>query len=172
MSFTNERELAAAFSAYKELERALKEDGELPAGFSEDLSGVEVRVKIPQGTRVYREIGKNGDGTILKKATQNLYGWTVWAFLLKKINGLNVVRGNRVKDLIRYAWKQAILNPSTRVEESLRDIDPELAEYVEDLKRIDGPLREEKTPRKIEHVNSRKGGKYNKPEHETDIKVA
>jgi hypothetical protein len=77
-----------------------------------------------------------------------------------------------VKDLIRYAWKQAILNPSTRVEESLRDIDPELAEYVEDLKRIDGPLREEKTPRKIEHVNSRKGGKYNKPEHETDIKVA
>ena len=66
MSFTNERERAAAFAAYKELERALKEDGELPAGFSEDLSGVEVRVKIPQGTRVYREIGKNGVEKIIQ----------------------------------------------------------------------------------------------------------
>ena len=72
--FPNLQSKAAAYAAYKELERMLKADGDLPPGFSQDVSGVSIEITIPNGTTISRDVGLKGDGKIWKKATQNLYG--------------------------------------------------------------------------------------------------
>lgn len=148
--FRNNRQRAIAYAAFKELERMLKEDGELPPGFAEPLTGETITIKLPPGLSVYREPGKNGDGIIQKKATQDLYGYGVWACFLMKLKAFK--QHNVVMQIIREAWAEAMRTPATNVETELDKIDPELAKFVKELKERPGPMRDEQTPRKVERL--------------------
>lgn len=145
MVFASDRQRAVAYAVYKELEKKLKADGELPPGCDYDLSGEQLTVTLPALTRVSRNIGQ-GNGIIRKKATQNLYGYHVWALFiarLKKFNQWNVIKGILIE-----VWREALAS-STKVADELQDIDPELAEIAKALQEENGPMREEPTPRLV-----------------------
>ena len=59
---------AVLYAAQKEIERMLKDDGDLPVGFAIDVSGMKLELTFPPGTVVNRDAGPNGDGMIEKKA--------------------------------------------------------------------------------------------------------
>lgn len=139
-------ERASLYAAYKLIEGALKEDGELPPGFSADVSGTSVTVLIPAGTRISRDAGPNGDGTIEKKATTNLYGYAVWAAFLKRLSRFN--QASVIRRMLMEAWSEALANGKS-VESELNEIDPEIGQFIADLKKAPGPLRVEQTTRRI-----------------------
>lgn len=145
--FPNNQAKAAAYAAMKDLERMLKEDGELPPGFSTNLSGVTVEIKIPQGTTVYREKGINGDGIIEKMATQNLYGWAIlhecFRFV-RKFKQHKILEKSLMK-IVRRAIRKAI-----STERAFREIAPNEAKQINDLRdAMRMPKRPEQTPRMI-----------------------
>ena len=144
--FQTSRQRAIAYAAFKELERILKEDGDMAPGTSYDVSGETITITLPPGTTIYREAGMTGDGTIQKKAVQNLYGYAVWALFLQRLALFK--QANDVRRILMLAWKEAM--EGTKVEQELNRIDPEIAEFVERLKAMPGPKRTEQTPRKVE----------------------
>lgn len=138
-----DRQRAIAYAAYKELEKLLKNDGELPPG-NYNISGESLTIVLSE-TSVSRSVGEGG-GFIYKKATQNLYGWSVWALFLKKLKAFN--QAGAVKRILMEAWTESMITGET-VEKELKDIDPELAAFTEELKKQPAPKRREVTPRKI-----------------------
>jgi hypothetical protein len=144
---TNEQR-AVAYAVFKALETALKEDGDLPPGFSMDLSGQTFTMTLPGGTTVHRERGEKGDGMIGKKATQNLLSIGTMAFLVERLKRFN--QASQVEACLREAWTWALENPQTKVEDRLPIYCPELNRIIEEFKSKGGPKREEKTPRKIQ----------------------
>ena len=146
--FANNQAKAAAYATYKELERMLKEDGELPPGFKMDVSGIAVEVVLPQGTIISRDEGTKKDGKIFKTATQNLYGWAILyecfkvASLFKQHKRLEKL----LLKIVRRAIRKAISSG-----DAFRQLMPKEAENIELLKRsMNLPKREESTPRNIE----------------------
>jgi hypothetical protein len=146
-NFPNLQTKAAAYAAYKDLERMLNEDGDLPPGFSANLSGVVVEIKIPQGTLVSRDAGKNGDGRQEKKATQNLYGWAILfeCFRICKLFKQHKRLERVLMKIVRRAVNRAISS-----EQSFRELMPKRAEEIQALKdSLPVPKRDEPTPRMI-----------------------
>lgn len=143
--FQSERDRAVAYAAYKQLERMLKVDGEMEPGTYEDVSFERLEIVLPKGTIVERDRGTNGDGTIYKTATQNLYGYAVLAacaIVLKKFNQWGTVR----KELLA-AVKRAVIKGNETSEE-LKKNDKDFAKFVEELrKELQAEPREESTPR-------------------------
>jgi len=145
--FHNNETKAAAYAAYKELERMLKIDGELPPGFSADLSGVKIEIKLPHGTGVFRDAGLQNDGIIKKKATQNLYGWAILhecfrvCSLFKQHKKLERV----LMKIVRRAVKKAISS-----EDAFAELMPKRAEDIQNLRNsLPVPMRNEPTPRQM-----------------------
>lgn len=136
---------AAMYAGFKILERMQKEDGELPAGFYQDLSRTKLEINFADGTVVERDRGTNGDGTIYKKASQNLNGFAVMTLLVKKLIKFN--QWKAMKPLIIEAVKEAVKD-GTSTMKALIENDPELAAEIEGLKRdLTLPDRKEETPR-------------------------
>ena len=138
---------AAAYAAFKDLERMLKEDGELPPGFSCDLSNVTVEVKIPNGTSVQRDVGEKGDGTIDKTATQNLYGWSILHECFRVATLFK--QHKRLEKLLMKVVRRAIKR-SVSTAEAFTELMPSRAKEIKALKdSLPVPKRTEDTPRMI-----------------------
>lgn len=135
---------AALYTALKEIDRALKET-DLPPG-SYDVSNLAITVHIPDGTTVTRDPGPNNNGLIDKRATQNLYGFALWALFLKKLAAFN--QANHVRRIFMEALRES-LQDNNHVEDELREIDPEIAAFIVELKKQPMPTRPEKTTRNI-----------------------
>lgn len=138
---------AAMYAAYKALERELDKDGELPPGFSLNVSGQTVTVTLPKDTVVERDIGTNGNGTIFKTATQNLYGWhvfTLFAERMKKFRQWDVI-AKALLEVLEHCLDQ---NGKKQVCTRLEEIDNDFAQKVANLKEeMKPPMRCEQTPR-------------------------
>jgi len=147
--FINDEQRAIAYAAFKELERMLKADGDIKPDSTYDVSGSEITITIQPGVTINREAGLKGDGTIEKRAQQNLNGYSILAELyriastfnqhkrferlLKRVVGRAVRRGNTTKDAF------AALCPR-RAEE----LENYIAEIANSL-----PKRTEQTPRSV-----------------------
>lgn len=145
--FRNARQRAIAYAAYKELERMLKEDGEIAPGVLEHVGGESITITLAAGTRVYRDRGVTGDGTIKKRATQNLYGYAVWALFIKRLVKFN--QWKAIRAALFDAWREALALPNGSVELQLNELDPELAQHADALRNHPGPDRIEQTPRMV-----------------------
>ncbi len=150
--FANNEQRAAAYAAMKELDRMLKADGELPPGFSRDLSNVTVTVTLPHGTSVNRDAGLKKDGVIFKTATQNLYGWAViyecfrYARKFKQHSKLQSI----LMKIVRRAVKRQISN-----EDAFTQLMPHEAEEIAALRKEMSkaiPKRAENTPRMVSRI--------------------
>ena len=146
--FPNNQAKAAAYAAYKDLERMLEEDGDLPPGFHADVSGVKVEITIPPQTVIYREKGMNGDGIIMKAATQNLYGWAIlhecFRFV-RKFKQHKALEKSLMK-IVRRAIRKAISS-----EKAFAEIAPNEAKQINELRdAMRMPKRPLETPRMID----------------------
>lgn len=150
--FKNDAQRAAAYAAMKLLEQLVGKDGldgAIPPGFAIELDGVKVTVQIPPGTHFEQELGTNGDGTNSKKATQDMYGWTVWALFFQRLQKFN--QANVVKAMLLEAMKEAVSNPNLTVADKLEEIAPDLAEAVAKLKEeFPPPMRIENAKRRVD----------------------
>jgi hypothetical protein len=135
----------------KALESILDNDSALPPGCCIDVSGESFTITLAPGTVVSRDLGEKGDGVIFKKATQNLYGFKTMALFVKRLFRFN--QGTVVLKTLREAWDEAMRIPGGKVGEQLIAADPELAEIAEQLRKLPGPMREEKTARKVDFPN-------------------
>lgn len=146
--FVSDRDRGAAYAAYRALERLLVSDGKLPPGFSEDYSGCSVTVVLPPDSVVVRDLGKNGDGTILKTAVQNLYGYALWALMIRKLRKFN--QWATIREMIIDSMREVLRRPSKNMREEIIKEDPDVAQEIERIQReINIPARVEETPRKF-----------------------
>ena len=145
--FPNLKTRATAYAAYKELENMLKEDGEIPPGAEINVSGNSITITLPPDTIVKRDPGLNGDGTILKKATQNLYGWAILfeCFRIVRLFKHHKKLERVLMMIVRRAVKNAVSS-----ETAFKQLMPKRAEEIQSLRdSLPVPKREEPTPRKI-----------------------
>lgn len=144
--FRTNRERAAAYAVCKTLERMLAKNGNLPAGFSMDLSGTSVTVVLPPGSVVERDRGTNGDGTIMKTAVQNLYGYALWALMIRKLRRFN--QWAEIRKAIVDAMIEVLRRPNKNVRTEIIKEYPEVAAEIDRIQaEIHIPAREEETPR-------------------------
>lgn len=144
---------ATIYAAYKELERILDKDGDLPYGSSFDVSNAEITIKIPKGTTITRDAGLQNDGKIYKKATQNLYGWAILAECFKFCRMFK--QHEKLRKIILLIVRRAIRNKCSTKEALISKI-PEVAEQIEQLQsELNLPKRSEETPRIINRKNSK-----------------
>jgi hypothetical protein len=154
----DQKQRAVTFAAYKHLEGlAKKADGvcELPPGMKMDVSGETLTITLPPNTIVERQLG-DGDGTCQKKATQNLYGWSIlYAFTYQAERYLKKFRLHKkfrtfLQRFITRIVRQALDTGKTS-EESFKTEFPEVAKGIEELKQsLNVPMRTEPMPRKCE----------------------
>jgi hypothetical protein len=145
--FPNLQTKAAAYAAMKDLERMLKEDGELPPGFNAELSGVTVEIKLPPGTSVTRDAGKKGDGRQEKKATQNLYGW---AILYECFRVCRLFKQHKKLERVLMMIVRRAVNRAISSQEAFAELMPRRAEEIKELKdSLPVPMRDEPTPRMV-----------------------
>lgn len=136
---------ARLYAAFKLLERTLKEDGELPPGFYLDVSGDEVTIKFPKGTVVERDKGTHGDGTILKKAVQNAYGYPTWALMVERLRRFH--QWNAIREAMIDAIHEAVTTEGN-TREYIRTTYPETVSIMDELQQnLEIPPRIEDTPR-------------------------
>lgn len=140
---------AIMYAAMMLLKRELG-DETLPAGYKIDLSGESITIKFAEGTVVSRDNGINGDGKILKKATQNMYGYPVWAMLverLMKFHQWNVLK-KEIMEAVKAALK--IKGDTKTVRNVLEKTKPHLVEIMNELQQdLPIPARAEDTPREV-----------------------
>ena len=156
MSF-DPRQRAILYGAYKHLESWAKaNDGpcELSPGTEIDVSGEVLTITLPPKTIVSRSEGENGDGRCYKKATQNLYGWSIlYAFvyqaerILGKFNQAKRFR-KLLQPFLTRIVRQALDTGNTS-EEAFRKAYPQVAKGIDELKSsLNVPMRNEPIPRK------------------------
>jgi len=152
---------AVLYAAQKEIERMLKDDGDLPVGFAIDVSGMKLELTFPPGTVVNRDAGPNGDGMIEKKAAQNLYGYAILhaiTYYLYKF--LRLFRQERKAEeqalkILRRIVKHA-LQSGVSSEDAFKQLHPRLADGIAEVRekiRDQLPKRPEPTPRLIQRAN-------------------
>ena len=160
MKLTPEKR-AVLYAAQKELERLLKDNEELPPGYSLDVSGMTVELTMPPGTIVNRSAGEKGDGIIEKKAAQNLYGYAILhAITLYLFKALRLFRQEaKAEELaLRIVGRivRKALNSGITSEDAFKQLHPRLAQGISDVKdkiRDKLPKRSEPTPRLVERAN-------------------
>ncbi len=144
--FKSDKDRAVAYAAFTTLKRMLEKDGDLPPGFYQDVTGDTLTITFPKGSVVERDVGTNGDGTINKKAVQNLYGYATWAFLIQRLKKFK--QWNSVKEHIVAALAESVKRPTKNVKDELTKEMPEIVDIIEALKtELKIPTREEDTPR-------------------------
>ena len=151
--FRNNKDRAAAYAAYRELERMLDEDGEFPPGFSQDVSNAKISITIPKGTTISRDPGLKNDGIIEKSATQNLYGWFILSECLRVASKFK--QHLTLKRILLMIVRRAV-NKGISSEKSFRELMPVRAKEIESIKdSFKLPKRQEKTPRLIIRENDK-----------------
>jgi hypothetical protein len=144
--FRSDDERACAYATMKVLERMLAKDGVIPPGYQRDFSGSSVCVTLPPDSIVKREVGENGDGTVLKTAVQNLYGYALWAFLIQKLRKFN--QWKLIRAAIIESMQEVIVRGGSNMRDEITKEYPEVAKEIEDLQRdLQIPDRTEDTPR-------------------------
>lgn len=137
---------AALYAAMKMIEKRIEGEKMTP-GANVDLTGKSVTVNFSKGTKVTRAIGKNGDGTNPQKNTQSLYGYAVWCMLLKRLQKFN--QDGAIWNVVREVWTEVAQGNVIDMANGLADVDPELAQFVEELKAMDGPMKNQDTTRRL-----------------------
>lgn len=144
--FTTAEHRAIAYAAFKTLERMLDSDGELEPGFSMNVSGCQITIKLPPGSVVERDLGTNGDGTIMKTAVQNLYGYALWALMIRRLRSFR--QWNVIRAAIVESMQEVIRRPSKNMREEIIKEFPEIAEEIAAIQgEMQIPPRTEETPR-------------------------
>jgi hypothetical protein len=145
--FANNQAKAAAYAAFKGLEKMLKEDGELPPGFSANVAGSKIEIVIPPNTTVTRDEGKDGDGIIKKKATQNLYGW---AILYECFRVCSLFKQHKKLERVLMKIVRRAVNRAISTQDAFTELMPKRAEEIQLLRdSLPVPMRDEQTPRKV-----------------------
>jgi hypothetical protein len=148
MARTNE-EKAVLYAAYKLLERELDQDGELAPGTFLDVSGQSLTIKFPPNTVVERDKGTTGDGTVQKKAIQNLYGYPMFALLVHRLRKFN--QWNQLRTVILETITDVLRRKGSKtVRDDIRKEYPETCELMDTLQNdFPIPPRTEDTPRVV-----------------------
>ena len=148
--FPSPEHRAAAYAAFKYLERQLEKDGAFDPGFSADVSGVTVAITIPKDTIVSRSMGTDGKGHNFHTASQNLNGYAVLTILARVL-----IRFNQWKTLkahIVQAIKEAVRTKTMSTQDKLMqkedDLDKEIAELKAEVVK-DLPQRKQDTVRDV-----------------------
>ena len=115
------------------------------AGITTDISGQSLTVTFGEAVTVSRSLGEDGEGHIFKKATQDLYGYGVWCLFLKRLQLFH--QADYIKKILMSVWVEVVRNRDKKVEIELKEIDPELNEFIEQLKAMPGPKRQEDSPK-------------------------
>lgn len=142
--------IPAAYAAYKELERFLKNEQVAPGEY--DLGGVQVEVTIPDGTSLSK-----AEGYVEKVAAQNLYGYAVlFAVMEESYRVLRKFRQEqKAKKMIERMIKRIVKKAATNgvsSEQAFLQACPHLKDTLERTKeeiRELLPKRKEETPRVI-----------------------
>lgn len=148
--FSCDTQRAKVYAAHKFLERMSKEDGELPPGFSLDISGQSLTITFPPNTVVSRSTGEDGLGHLWHKASQNLNGFAVIAvmiFTLRKFNQAGWI----IREILS-AIRKAIKTKTLSTEDKLIQQDTLTVEELEKFKselQADMPKRKQDTVRDI-----------------------
>lgn len=146
-----DKQNAMLYAAQKLLERQLEaEDSDLPPGYEIDLSGQSITIRFAEGTIVRRDGGLQGDGKILKKATQNMYGYPVWAMFVERL--MKFHQWNVLKAEIIEAVKAALKyrGDAKTVRTILNRDKPDLVAIMNELQQdLPIPARSENTPREV-----------------------
>lgn len=141
---TNERH-AALYAAMKLIEAEL-EGTSMDHSQRVDLSGQSVTITFSEGTSVNRPSGQNKDGTTNAKCTQSLYGYAVWCLFLKRLQKFN--QHQLIRNVLMDVWKE-VATSNVSATETLLEIDPELNQYIENLKNTPGPTKPQQTTRRL-----------------------
>ena len=129
---------AVAYSVHNLLGKMLKEDGELPPGYSMDVSGKQLIITLPPETIVSRSEG-DGDGTEQKKATQKLYGFAIIYALVHHLMRylakfkLEVKAERLMLALVRRIVRTA-LESDISSEEAFKQLHPRLYNGIDDIR--------------------------------------
>lgn len=152
------KQRAVIYAVYLHLgAQASKNDGacELPPGTTIDVSGEKLIITLPPGTVVSRSKGETGDGRCMKKATQNLYGWSIlYAIVYQAERILGKFNQSKrfhslLQRFITRIIKQALDTGQTS-EESFRATYPNVAKGIDELKaNLKVPKRSEPIPRTL-----------------------
>lgn len=146
--FQNDTDRAIAYAAMKTLERMLIKDGSLAPGFTQDLSGCKITIELPSGSVVKRDAGLSGDGTIDKKAVQNLYGYALWAFMIIRLRKFK--QWNAIRSVLIESMQEVIKNSKKTLREEIVQQYPDVEEEIQSIQsELDIPDRQEETPRKF-----------------------
>ncbi len=153
--FTNDHERAVAYAAFKTLERMLEKDGDLPPGFYCDLTGESMTITLPKGSVVERDRGTMGNGKINKRATQNLYGFALWALLIHKLKKFN--QWSLVKSILIDCMQEMATRKSNLKDQIVKDFPAVAREMVDLQEKLEIPCREEDTPRVFKETKHKAG---------------
>lgn len=144
--FKNDHERAVAYAAMKSLERMLNDEPNVKPGFYEDLTGCQITITLPKGSVVERSDGENHDGIVMKKATQNLYGYALWALMVVKLKKFN--QWKMVKGIVEECLREVIGFPTKNVKDHIQRNFPDATAELEDLQStLVIPMRPEDTPK-------------------------
>lgn len=146
--FKSDDDRALAYAAYKSLEKLLLDDGDLPPGYSRDFSGSSVNIVLSKGSVVERSAGEHGNGTVMKRAVQNLYGYALWALLINRLRKFR--QWNKIRVEIIDCMRQVISRSGNNMRQ---EIVKEFPEVVDEMAQIQSeitiPCRIEETPRRF-----------------------
>lgn len=144
--FKSEKERAIAYATMKTLERMLNTDGDLSPGFKMDVSGSKMTVILPAGSVVEREAGSKGDGIVMKKAVQNLYGYALWALMIRRLRAFK--QWNVIREAILEAMKEVVTRSGKNMREEIVKEFPDVADEIMAIQgELQIPDRQEETPR-------------------------
>ena len=130
--FKNNRQRVIAYATMNRLKAMLDQDGEIVPGTDMDVSGETITVTLPPKCVVTRSEGPNGDGTEQKKATQNLYGYAVWAKMVARLKMFS--QWPTIRAAIIEAMRDSLTTTGKTTEKSLLEADPELAKDIAELR--------------------------------------
>jgi|694.fasta_scaffold42610_12 hypothetical protein len=146
MMFTSEKDRAIAYATMKTLERMLDADGDLSPGMKLDVSGSKMTVILPPGSIVEREAGSKGDGMVMKKAVQNLYGYALWALMIRRLRAFK--QWNMIRVAILEAMKEVVSRNGKNLRDQIIKENPEIADEIMAIQNeLQIPDRQEETPR-------------------------
>lgn len=142
--------VAALHAAHKELGKLVKNQ-EFPPGESVDVGGMEVLIRIPEGTTVHRPGGVDGTGIEYRTGTSKIYGYAVlFLFIerLRKFHQSNVLLAElleAIKEAIQLGLptKSAILKRNPEIAGALEKFEEQVRQIL--------PNTEVKTPVRVQN---------------------
>lgn len=154
--FVTDEQRAILYATFKELERMLKDDGDISPNSKFEVGGQTVSLTLPDGMTVSRSGGENGDGIEMNSAMQNTYGYAVLYLFIERLTKFKQANAllNELKDVI----VEVTQNRAASTETVLKERNPELYQQFDNWKeqlRSELGERQQATPRKIHRDNNK-----------------